>query len=222
MLSHLTPDLDPEGMHAVIELYRTQTGVPLRSRTYAEIAALLQGLDLVEPGLVLVHRWRSDRTERDLSHDDARIGSYGAVARIHVAAPGRRRPPGPSAPGGPPSRRFGGPENGGSETGAGARMNARPQSRGRVAHRAAGEHVPDFGPRGSGPLESRPRAAGASRPHCGRERPRPAWRLRELLRAVLCRAALRRVGGLRHRQGRRAALHEPPGGLPLRHPHATA
>ncbi len=83
MLSHLTPDQDPEGIHTVSELYEKQTGVPLRTRTYGEIAALLQGLDLLDPGLVLVHRWGSDRSEQDLAHDDPRIGSYGAVARIH-------------------------------------------------------------------------------------------------------------------------------------------
>jgi hypothetical protein len=81
-LSHLTSDLDPEGIQAVLEHSRRQAGIPLRHRTYDEVAALLSGLELIEPGLVPVHRWRSDRSERDLADDDPRIGSYGAVARI--------------------------------------------------------------------------------------------------------------------------------------------
>jgi hypothetical protein len=81
-LSHLTADFDPEAMEALCEDYRQQTGIPLRLRTYAEVAALFDGLELVDPGLVLAHRWRTDRSEQDLADDDSRIGSYGAVARI--------------------------------------------------------------------------------------------------------------------------------------------
>lgn len=82
-LTHLTSDHDPEGMEAVREQFRLHSGIPPRLRTYEELASLLEGLDLVEPGLVLVHRWRSDRSEKDLADDDPRVGSYGAVARIH-------------------------------------------------------------------------------------------------------------------------------------------
>ncbi|GGO52874.1 hypothetical protein GCM10012287_38190 [Streptomyces daqingensis] len=81
-LTQLTADHSPDDMEAVREQYRRQAGVPLRLRTYDETASLLDGLELVEPGIVLVHRWGSDRTERDLADDDPRAGSYGAVARV--------------------------------------------------------------------------------------------------------------------------------------------
>lgn len=89
-LSHLTADLDPEAMRAVLDHYQKLSGIPLRSRTCGEVAALLEGLELLEPGLVPVHRWHSDRSEQDLADDDARVGSYGAVARLRER-PGVRR-----------------------------------------------------------------------------------------------------------------------------------
>ncbi|SCK40656.1 SAM-dependent methyltransferase [Streptomyces sp. WMMB 322] len=81
-LSHLTGDLDPEGMAAVCRQYEQIAGIRTKARSYAEVAALLDGLELLDPGIVLVHRWRSDRSESDLADDDPRVGSYGAVARI--------------------------------------------------------------------------------------------------------------------------------------------
>ncbi|NLU71677.1 SAM-dependent methyltransferase [Streptomyces sp. HNM0575] len=80
-LTHITGDYDPEGVEAVCDQYERLTGVRMEPRSRARVAALLDGLDLVEPGIVLVHRWRSDRAEDDRT-DDARVGSYGAVARI--------------------------------------------------------------------------------------------------------------------------------------------
>ncbi|WP_244900869.1 SAM-dependent methyltransferase, partial [Streptomyces nanshensis] len=81
-LSHLTADRDPEGMEAARRQYEKLSGVRIRTRSRDELAALLDGLELLPPGIVLVHRWRSDRSEADLADDDARVGSYGAVARV--------------------------------------------------------------------------------------------------------------------------------------------
>ncbi|WP_314172457.1 SAM-dependent methyltransferase [Streptomyces winkii] len=82
MLSHLTADFDPEGTESVCRQYEKMAGIEVKPRTRDEVAALLDGLELVEPGIVLVHRWRSERSEEDLAEDDVRVGSYGAVARI--------------------------------------------------------------------------------------------------------------------------------------------
>lgn len=81
-VSHLTGDVDPEGVKTVCEQSQNLTGSPVVPRTYEEVAWLLEGLELITPGIVLVHRWRSERSEEDLVEDDARVGSYGAVARI--------------------------------------------------------------------------------------------------------------------------------------------
>lgn len=81
-VSHLTADLDPVGTAAMCRQYEELAGMRVKARSRDEVAALLDGLELVAPGIVLVHRWRSERSEEDLADDDARVGSYGAVARI--------------------------------------------------------------------------------------------------------------------------------------------
>jgi hypothetical protein len=81
-LSHLTGDFDSEAAEEVCDQYESLTGVRPEPRSRAQVAALLSGLDVVEPGIVAVHRWRSGRAEGDLADEDARVGSYGAVARI--------------------------------------------------------------------------------------------------------------------------------------------
>ncbi|WP_246531038.1 SAM-dependent methyltransferase [Streptomyces bathyalis] len=81
-LSHLTGDFDPGGTEVVCRQYERLAGIRIKTRSHDEVAALLDGLELVDPGIVLVHRWRSDRSEDDLADDDVRVGSYGAVARI--------------------------------------------------------------------------------------------------------------------------------------------
>ncbi|MGW0808707.1 SAM-dependent methyltransferase [Nonomuraea sp. NPDC002799] len=81
-LLHTTFDgVPPELLTAVREmLAMTLPGLAIRSR--GEVAALLDGLDLVEPGLVWVPRWRP--VERDLACADepSTSGNYGAVARL--------------------------------------------------------------------------------------------------------------------------------------------
>jgi S-adenosyl methyltransferase len=47
-------------------------------RTHAEVGRFLAGLDLVEPGLVQLHRWRPDAEGPE---PDGELANYGAVAR---------------------------------------------------------------------------------------------------------------------------------------------
>jgi O-methyltransferase involved in polyketide biosynthesis len=54
------------------------TGIPFRPRTRAEVEALFTGLDLVDPGVVLVNRWRPDEAAGAV--DDSQVLSYGALA----------------------------------------------------------------------------------------------------------------------------------------------
>ncbi|WP_327587520.1 SAM-dependent methyltransferase [Nonomuraea sp. NBC_00507] len=81
-LLHTTFDsIPPELLPAIRDLLAmTLPGLTIRSRD--EVAALLDGLDLVEPGLVWVPQWRP--AERDLACRDqpGSSGNYGAVARI--------------------------------------------------------------------------------------------------------------------------------------------
>jgi hypothetical protein len=49
---------------------------PVTLRTHAEVTRFFGGLDLVEPGLVQLHRWRAAPSD-----PDAELANYGGVAR---------------------------------------------------------------------------------------------------------------------------------------------
>lgn len=57
VLSHVTGDVDTEMVDRVADIY-SKFGITFRPRSRGEIAALLAGCDLIEPGLVAPHRWR--------------------------------------------------------------------------------------------------------------------------------------------------------------------
>nr|WP_157467825.1 SAM-dependent methyltransferase [Frankia sp. QA3] len=60
-LTHLTADFDP-AMREVERAYLA-SGVPMHLRTRAQVERFFEGLDLVEPGLQVVHRWRPELTD---------------------------------------------------------------------------------------------------------------------------------------------------------------
>ena len=76
VLSQVTADLDPEGTRATAKAY-ARSSVQTAVRSGREIAAFFDGLELVDPGLVLLSQWRPDG--QVLAGDD-RVGMYGAVA----------------------------------------------------------------------------------------------------------------------------------------------
>lgn len=76
-MSHLTGDVDPESVSRGEKLYAS-SGITLRARSRSEFAAFFDGLDLIEPGIQLLSRWRPDE-EEPVADVDA-LG-YGAVAR---------------------------------------------------------------------------------------------------------------------------------------------
>jgi hypothetical protein len=80
VLAHTSLDIETEGTAEVIELLNAAIDESYVSRTEAEIAGLLAGLDLLDPGLVPVEHWRSDRDPPAL--DGGRVVPiYGAVGR---------------------------------------------------------------------------------------------------------------------------------------------
>lgn len=76
VLSHGTGDTMFAQGQSVVELYR-DSQTPGYPRTKAEVAAMLDGFDLVAPGLVFVPRWRPNSPE-DAEHAE-RSSFYGAV-----------------------------------------------------------------------------------------------------------------------------------------------
>ena len=77
-LTQVTLDFGSEGIRQGIEIYR-QRGIPLTARTRAEVERFFDGLELVEPGVQLVHRWRTEPAPDGPT--DVQVSIYGAVAR---------------------------------------------------------------------------------------------------------------------------------------------
>jgi hypothetical protein len=58
-LSHCTPDFDPPTWQKLCEIYIT-AGTQVQVRSRDEVTRFFDGLDLLEPGIAVGHRWRPD------------------------------------------------------------------------------------------------------------------------------------------------------------------
>jgi hypothetical protein len=76
-LTHITADLDPN-FERVVETYH-ERGIPLECRSRADVELMFDGLELIDPGVQIVHRWRPDDTEG--LPTDAEVSVWGGVAR---------------------------------------------------------------------------------------------------------------------------------------------
>jgi hypothetical protein len=80
-LSHLTGDFDPRAWEGVAEVY-ARNGMVMRVRSLPEIKRYFDGLELIEPGVVLLPRWRpGPGDERENPPSDAAVSVYGGLAR---------------------------------------------------------------------------------------------------------------------------------------------
>jgi hypothetical protein len=77
VLSHITADFEPEPWARFVEIMRRQ-GIAARLRNEAEVGRFFDGLELVEPGVVPILRWRPEPNE---AMSDAQAALYGGVAR---------------------------------------------------------------------------------------------------------------------------------------------
>ncbi|KUN80616.1 translation initiation factor IF-2 [Streptomyces bungoensis] len=75
VLTHPTYDAEVggEGNAAAMEFWNANATPPITARSHADIASFLDGLELVEPGLVPCSQWRA-------GSDAAAVPQYGAVA----------------------------------------------------------------------------------------------------------------------------------------------
>jgi hypothetical protein len=83
-MSHVTTEFDegdddPDGMARLLQVY-IDRGIPVNPRTKEQVAKFFDGMDLLEPGVEVIHRWRNDGIEHPPSHDK-RVSLYGAVGR---------------------------------------------------------------------------------------------------------------------------------------------
>lgn len=74
-----TAEFAPDEVGRVAREYAAR-GMPMRLRSLAEAEEFFTGLDLVEPGIVQVHKWRPDGAGTVVPRDED-IAMYGAVAR---------------------------------------------------------------------------------------------------------------------------------------------
>ena len=77
VISHGTTDGQPAGVAEAMDYYN-QTTAPFRPRTYAEVRAFFDGLELIDPGLVRIPLWRPDQRE-DARKQPDRIAGYAGV-----------------------------------------------------------------------------------------------------------------------------------------------
>jgi SAM-dependent methyltransferase len=73
-----TDDFAPIPLAGVQRVYEAY-GETLRWRTKAQVEELFEGLDLVEPGIVQIHKWRPGPAAAPIPDSD--VAMYGAVAR---------------------------------------------------------------------------------------------------------------------------------------------
>ncbi|MFJ6392806.1 SAM-dependent methyltransferase [Streptomyces sp. NPDC091972] len=79
-LSHATGDFAPEPWQAIVDTY-TKRGTPAQVRSRAEVLRFFDGLDLIEPGLVVAHHWRPEQGSGPSLVSDAQVSLYAGVAR---------------------------------------------------------------------------------------------------------------------------------------------
>jgi len=77
--SQFTRDLMPSAMDRVVEVMKTSRD-PMFPRSHAEITALFDGYEILEPGIVPTALWRPDATLDD-GDDPDRAGIYAGVGR---------------------------------------------------------------------------------------------------------------------------------------------
>lgn len=80
-ISHCTGDFAPEMWEEVVGVYRS-AGTRGQVRTREEVARFFDGLDLIEPGIAVAHRWRPDDTTRTEPPmvSDAEVSLWAGVA----------------------------------------------------------------------------------------------------------------------------------------------
>ncbi|GAA4232152.1 SAM-dependent methyltransferase [Actinomadura meridiana] len=77
-LSTTTLDNNPEAVAAGVAAY-TAHGIPTKARTRVEVERFFDGLELLDPGVVAVHRWHPDEESAKL--DDSMVTIHGGIGR---------------------------------------------------------------------------------------------------------------------------------------------
>ena len=77
-ITHPASDVATDQMAASMRNYNEHVAVPLTARSHDEVSAFFAGLDLVEPGVVQLHRWRAGTGDPGTGRE---LADYGGVGR---------------------------------------------------------------------------------------------------------------------------------------------
>lgn len=80
VLSHATADFDPDLLTRVAEAYQSKVAEG-QIRSSCEVSRFFDGLEPVDPGVVVAHRWRPEPQDPHADVTDAEFPVYGGVAR---------------------------------------------------------------------------------------------------------------------------------------------
>lgn len=80
VISHATADFDPDLLTRVAEAYQSSVAEG-QIRSSSEVNRFFDGLELLEPGVVVAHRWRPGEADPQPDITDAEFPVYGGVAR---------------------------------------------------------------------------------------------------------------------------------------------
>jgi len=81
VVSHITDDYDPPGWARFAEVMRRQ-GIPTAFRSQPAVERFFTGLEIVDPGIVPILRWRPEPLPADAEPlTDAQVALYGGVGR---------------------------------------------------------------------------------------------------------------------------------------------
>ncbi|MBM7441691.1 SAM-dependent methyltransferase [Streptomyces sp. HB132] len=76
VLTHPTSELGGEGNEAAMRFWNENATPPITARSRSEFASFLDGMDVLEPGIVSCSRWRSGSASRNPG-----VAQFGAVGR---------------------------------------------------------------------------------------------------------------------------------------------
>jgi hypothetical protein len=77
-ISQIAGDVAAEEVAEGVQRYNDQAAVPVAARTHAEVSRFFAGLELIEPGVVQVHRWRPGAGDLGSGRD---LAIYAGVGR---------------------------------------------------------------------------------------------------------------------------------------------
>ena len=76
-IAHPASDVATDQMAASMQKYNEHVTVPLTARRHDEVSAFFAGLDLVDPGVVQLHRWRAGTGDPGTGREPANYGGVG-------------------------------------------------------------------------------------------------------------------------------------------------